>query len=102
VFQQEYVQAFAAADEAIIGGVFQKQTDALGESDVFSPQQLVEDLRARGIPARAPASTDAIAAILAEEARPGDVILLMSNGSFGSLRQNLRALYSDRYGISHG
>jgi UDP-N-acetylmuramate: L-alanyl-gamma-D-glutamyl-meso-diaminopimelate ligase len=98
VFQQEYVQAFATADEVIIGGVYQKQTDALGESELFSPQQLAADLRARSIHARAPASTDAIAAILAEEARPGDVILLMSNGSFGGLRQKLSALYVDRYG----
>ncbi|MBP1685228.1 MAG: UDP-N-acetylmuramate [Deltaproteobacteria bacterium] len=100
VFQQEYVSAFAAADEVIIGGVFQKQTDALVESEVFSPQQLVEDLRARNIPAIAPASPDAIAGILADDTRPGDVVLLMSNGSFGGLRQRLTALYTQRYGPS--
>ncbi len=100
VFQQEYVRAFAAADQVIIGGVFQKQTDSLAESELFSPQQLADDLRARNIPARAPASTDAIAAILIDDARPGDVVLLMSNGSFGGLRQQLTALYAQRYGPS--
>ncbi|MFN8627490.1 MAG: Mur ligase domain-containing protein [Candidatus Binatia bacterium] len=98
VFQQDYVRALAAADEVIIGGVFHKQTDELAESEVFSSPQLAEDLRARNIHAIAPASTDAIVARLAEDARAGDVILLMSNGSFGGLRQQLAALYARRYG----
>jgi len=90
VFQREYVDAFAAAGEVIIGGVFQKQTDAVAEDELFSPEQLAQDLVARGTAARTLADADAIAAALAEEARPGDVILLMSNGSFGGLREKLR------------
>lgn len=101
VFQQEYVQAFAAADEVVIGGVFQKQTDTLSAAEVFSPQQLADDLVARNMHARAPATVDTIVALLAEEARPGDVILLMSNGNFGGLRQKLCTLYLDRYSESH-
>lgn len=93
VFQREYVEAFAAADQVIIGGVFQKQTDVVVESDVFSPEQLAGDLRARGMRARALAGVDAIVATLADEARPGDVVLMMSNGSFGGLRERLRTLY---------
>jgi UDP-N-acetylmuramate: L-alanyl-gamma-D-glutamyl-meso-diaminopimelate ligase len=100
VFQQEYIRAFAGADEVLLAGVFQKQTDALAESQVFSPRQLVSDLRIQQISARAPDSADAIAAILLEEAQPGDVILLMSNGSFGGLRQRLSTLYAERYGPS--
>ena len=67
---------------------------------MFSPQQLADDLLARGIHARAPASVDAIVATLGEEARPGDVILMMSNGSFGGLRPRLSALYRTRFGES--
>jgi UDP-N-acetylmuramate: L-alanyl-gamma-D-glutamyl-meso-diaminopimelate ligase len=91
LFQHEYVTAFAAADEVIIGGVFQKQTDQVSESELFSPEQLVTDLHARRVHARAIAEVDTICATLAEEARSGDVILLMSNGSFDGLRQKLVA-----------
>jgi len=97
VFQQDYVRAFSGADEVLIASVFQKQTDALAESEVFSPRQLVADLQLQHIPARTLNSPNAIAAILTEEARPGDVILLMSNGSFGGLRERLAALYAQRY-----
>jgi UDP-N-acetylmuramate: L-alanyl-gamma-D-glutamyl-meso-diaminopimelate ligase len=94
VFQREYVEAFAAADQVIIGGVFHKATDSVAETELFSPEQLADDLAARGRPAsgrqaRAIADVDAIAAVLCAEARPADVILLMSNGSFGGLREKL-------------
>lgn len=89
VFQREYVAAFAAADEVIIGGVLRKQTDQVAEADLFSPEQLVEDLHRQGKSARAIGEADAIAAVIRAEARPGDVVLLMSNGSFGGLAQKL-------------
>jgi UDP-N-acetylmuramate: L-alanyl-gamma-D-glutamyl-meso-diaminopimelate ligase len=89
VFQREYVQAFASADAVIIAGVFRKETDHVAESDLFSPEQLVADLIARRINARTLADADAIKSALLDEVRSGDVILLMSNGSFGGLRQKL-------------
>ena len=91
VFQREYVKAFAAAAQVIIGGVFHKATDQVAEAELFSPAQLVADLCARGVAARAIADIDEISATLVQEARPGDVIVLMSNGSFGGLRQKLVA-----------
>jgi UDP-N-acetylmuramate: L-alanyl-gamma-D-glutamyl-meso-diaminopimelate ligase len=92
VFQREYVDAFAAADLVIIGGVFHKATDEVTESDLFSPGQLAADLVARGKPARAIQEVATIAAVLRSEPRAGDVILLMSNGSFGGLREQLARL----------
>lgn len=89
VFQREYVEALAAADAVIVGGVFQKQTDAVAADLLFSPDQLAADLTARGVSARAIASSDDIAATLAAEAAPDDVIVLMSNGAFGGLREKL-------------
>jgi len=89
VFQREYVQAFASADQVIIGGVFRKDTDQVAEADLFSPEQLVADLVARRIAGRTLSDADAITRVLLDEARRGDVILLMSNGSFGGLRDKL-------------
>jgi UDP-N-acetylmuramate: L-alanyl-gamma-D-glutamyl-meso-diaminopimelate ligase len=54
-----------------------------------SPEQLAADLVARGIDARAIADVDVISDGLASATRSGDVILLMSNGSFGGLREKL-------------
>ncbi len=89
IFQQEYVAAFRDADVAIIGTVFQKESDAVAASDLFSPQQLVDDLCRAGVEAATLPSSDAIAGRIAERARAGDVVLMMSNGDFGGLRQRL-------------
>lgn len=91
VFQREYVEAFAAADHVIIGGVFQKPSDQIASADLFSPEQLAADLAARGTDAHAIADVETIRAMLVSEAGSGDVILLMSNGSFGGLREKLTA-----------
>lgn len=91
VFQREYVAALAAADRVIVGGVFQKQSDAVSAEQLFSPAQLVGDLTAAGVAAAAIGSPDDIAAALAAETAPGDVVVLMSNGSFGGLRDKLVA-----------
>jgi UDP-N-acetylmuramate: L-alanyl-gamma-D-glutamyl-meso-diaminopimelate ligase len=85
------VAAFTEADEVVIGGVLQKQTDVVTASDSFSPEQLTGDLCARGLHARAIADPEEIKAAVVSECRAGDVILLMSNGSFGGLRQKLAA-----------
>jgi UDP-N-acetylmuramate: L-alanyl-gamma-D-glutamyl-meso-diaminopimelate ligase len=91
VFQREYVAALAAADRVVVGGVFQKQSDAVSADQLFSPAQLVEDLTAAGVAAAAIGSADDIAAAIAAEAMSGDVVVLMSNGSFGGLCAKLVA-----------
>jgi len=92
VFQREYVSALATADEVLIGSVFRKESDAVADVDSFSPEQLVADIEASGGRARAPGDAEAIAGIVAREGQQGDVILMMSNGSFGGLRGKLAKL----------
>ena len=94
VFQREYVDAFTRADRVIVGGVFQKQTDAVAAADLFSPEQLVTDLRDRDVAARAIGAAADICATLVGEAQAGDVIVLMSNGAFGGLRGKLVEAFS--------
>ncbi|MBX3025399.1 hypothetical protein KF840_10900 [bacterium] len=89
VFQREYVAALSAADRVIVGGVFQKQSDAVNADQLFSPEQLVSDLRRAGVAADAIGDAGAIAAAIAAGAAAGDVVVLMSNGSFGGLRDKL-------------
>jgi UDP-N-acetylmuramate: L-alanyl-gamma-D-glutamyl-meso-diaminopimelate ligase len=89
VFQQDYVDALLAADQVVLGAVLRKDSDEVPDAELFSPEQLVDDLRRRGSAARCYASADAIAAAVAQHALPGDVIVMMSNGDFGGLRPKL-------------
>jgi UDP-N-acetylmuramate: L-alanyl-gamma-D-glutamyl-meso-diaminopimelate ligase len=98
VFQRDYVEALAVADHVLVGGVFKKASDAVDPSDVFSPEQLVADLRAVGTVARFAPTAEEISAIVANEAESGDVVVMMSNGDFGGLRRRLVEALSARSG----
>jgi len=59
---------------------------------IMTPQ-LVRDLQSQGQSAREADSIDDIVAGIAKEHRPGDLVVLMSNGGFGGIHQKLlRAL----------
>ncbi len=95
LFQADYAAALAGADQVVIAPVHRAGIPA-GER--LDTRQLAADLTASGTPARQAASVDAIAALVADEARAGDVVVLMSNGDFGGLRDRLRA----RLGVDTG
>ena len=96
VFQHDYVDALAAADRVVLGGVFQKESDVVATTELFSPAQLVEDLLRRGVNARHLDASDAIAELVGREAAAGDVVVMMSNGDFGGLRGRLVAVLGRR------
>ncbi len=87
VFQQEYAEAFDQADLVLVAAVDHPERAPAG--DRFSAEGLVEDLKRRGIEARYAPGVPAIVQIIAAEARDGDVVLIMSNGSFGGIHQKL-------------
>jgi len=87
VFQDEYAEAFDQADEIIISAV--DHPERAPEGDRFSAQKLVEDLQRRGLSARYMPEVGDIVESIARESRDGDVILIMSNGSFGGIHQRL-------------
>jgi len=70
----------------VIAPVFRS---ALAESERLSGPELVADLTARGVAARQAASVDEIVAIVGAEARPGDDVVVMSNGGFGGIHGRL-------------
>jgi UDP-N-acetylmuramate: L-alanyl-gamma-D-glutamyl-meso-diaminopimelate ligase len=86
VFQRDYVQALGTADLVVVGGVLQKTTDSIADSELFSPAQLVDDLRRSGTNAWTCSAAADIATLVVHQARRGDVVLMMSNGDFGGLR----------------
>jgi UDP-N-acetylmuramate: L-alanyl-gamma-D-glutamyl-meso-diaminopimelate ligase len=90
VFQDDFAHAFGSADVVVIAGVFRS---SLPEAERLSAEQLVADLTARGRHARHIESIDQIVATITAECRPGDVVVLRSNGGFGGIHQKLlRAL----------
>jgi UDP-N-acetylmuramate: L-alanyl-gamma-D-glutamyl-meso-diaminopimelate ligase len=86
VFQDDFANAFAAADEVIIAPVFRS---TLPESERLSVPALVRDLNARGTSAREAESLDDIINGIVREHRDGDLVVLMSNGGFGGIHRKL-------------
>jgi UDP-N-acetylmuramate: L-alanyl-gamma-D-glutamyl-meso-diaminopimelate ligase len=86
VFQDDFARAFAGADEVRIAPIFRSK---LPESERLSIPQLVHDLHARGLSARDAESIDDIVAGIVRDHRPGDLVVLMSNGGFGGIHQKL-------------
>jgi UDP-N-acetylmuramate: L-alanyl-gamma-D-glutamyl-meso-diaminopimelate ligase len=87
VFQQEYAEAFDQADQVLIAAVDHPERAPAG--DRFSAEGLVEDLQRRGIAARYTPEISEIVRLVTAEAGDGDVVLIMSNGSFGGIHQKL-------------
>lgn len=88
VFQGAFAEAFGAADQVVFAPVYRS---SLPDDQRLSVRQLVDDLAAAGVEARAAASVDAIVDLVGAEARPGDVIVCMSNGGFGGIHGRLLA-----------
>ena len=87
VFQDALPRALALADRVILGGVFRPQQ--LGGENRLDPETVADSLRALGKDARVLPSSDAIAEHLGAEVKPGDLLLIMSNGSFDGLCEKL-------------
>lgn len=85
IFQREFADALAAADEAILAAVFTKASDPIPPEERLAPETIVADIQARGTDARTLDGVETIRDYLIDSAKPGDVIAIMSNGAFGGL-----------------
>jgi UDP-N-acetylmuramate: L-alanyl-gamma-D-glutamyl-meso-diaminopimelate ligase len=87
VFQESLPKALALADRIVLGGVFRAQQ--LGDDNRMDPESVAVSVRELGREARALAGSDAIAEYLCTETKRGDLLLIMSNGSFDGLCEKL-------------
>ena len=87
IFQNVLPEALMIADSVLIGPVNRAQL--LGEEERLSPEQIADSLLERGRPAKAFESADEIAEYLADNAKIGDVVMVLSNGSFDGLSGKL-------------
>jgi UDP-N-acetylmuramate: L-alanyl-gamma-D-glutamyl-meso-diaminopimelate ligase len=87
VFQESLPKALALADRVVLGGVFRAQQ--LGDENRLAPEAVAHSVRDLGKDAQAFEGAEKIADFLSEEAKPGDLLLIMSNGSFDGLCEKL-------------
>ncbi|PYT98106.1 MAG: UDP-N-acetylmuramate:L-alanyl-gamma-D-glutamyl-meso-diaminopimelate ligase [Acidobacteria bacterium] len=87
VFQEALPKALALGDRVILGGVYRAQQ--LGDENRMDPEAVAADVRKLGRDAHVFPNSDAIADHLAAEAKSGDLLLIMSNGSFDGLCEKL-------------
>lgn len=86
IFQTDFARALAAADEVVIASVYRSSLPA---AERLSEDALVADLTAAGVSARHLPSVDAIVDVVGRAARPGDLLVVMSNGGFGGIHGRL-------------
>jgi UDP-N-acetylmuramate: L-alanyl-gamma-D-glutamyl-meso-diaminopimelate ligase len=86
-FQAEFAAAFSHADEVIVGRLF--DPSKIPPADRFDPERLALDLHRSGTKAAYIADVDTIVKQLAGSAGPGDVVCVLSSGSFDGLHDKL-------------
>jgi UDP-N-acetylmuramate: L-alanyl-gamma-D-glutamyl-meso-diaminopimelate ligase len=86
IFQRDFANAFAKADEVVIASVFRSSLPA---EERLSEDQLVADLHSAGVGARHLPDVDTIVHEVSSAARRGDVVVIMSNGGFGGIHRKL-------------
>ena len=86
IFQNEFAEAFAVADEVVVAPLF--QPEKVPEAERFDPERLAADLRGRGVPARMVPTADMVG-YLKERLGPGDTVAVMSSGGFDGLHGKL-------------
>jgi UDP-N-acetylmuramate: L-alanyl-gamma-D-glutamyl-meso-diaminopimelate ligase len=100
IFQETLPQALALADRVILGRVFCSQQ--LGDDNRLDPESVAQSVRALNKEARVFNSSDEIAAVLTAESEPGDLLLVMSNGSFDGLCDKLIKKLGDEVHVPSG
>jgi UDP-N-acetylmuramate: L-alanyl-gamma-D-glutamyl-meso-diaminopimelate ligase len=98
VFETPYAEAFDQAARVFLSSPplrHNDQADALLDAD-----RVVHIINERGVQASAHPDADAVLPPLIEELHPGDVALIMSNGSFGGLHEKLLLSLREREEMS--
>ena len=86
VFQEDFVRALAGADRVVLPAVFRS---TLPEDQRLSAEHVVEELQARGVDARYIPNVEDIVRTVADDARAGDIVVVMSNGGFDNIHQRM-------------
>ena len=95
VFQDALPVSLALGDKVLLGSVH--RAGQLADDQRLDPETVAAAVRQLGKDARVLPGADAIADLLVTEAKPGDLLLIMSNGSFDGLCEKLLKRLSSRH-----
>jgi UDP-N-acetylmuramate: L-alanyl-gamma-D-glutamyl-meso-diaminopimelate ligase len=98
VFQDALPESLALGDKVLLGSVH--RAGQLADDQRLDPETVAAAVRQMGKEARVLPGADAISDVLAAEARTGDLLLIMSNGSFDGLCEKLLRKLSARHSTS--
>jgi UDP-N-acetylmuramate: L-alanyl-gamma-D-glutamyl-meso-diaminopimelate ligase len=87
VFERELVESLRLADRVILASVYQQ--GKIPEGERLHPEQVVAALHAAGTSAMLGMNVAAIVEEIAREAKPGDVVAILSNGGFDGIYEKL-------------
>jgi UDP-N-acetylmuramate: L-alanyl-gamma-D-glutamyl-meso-diaminopimelate ligase len=87
VFQKEFEKCFSAADLALIAPVF--EPEKLSPEVRLDPKRLIANIQDNGTPAYYFETNDALVDFVASNAKRGDKVILMSNGSFDGVYEKI-------------
>ncbi|MEE8558276.1 MAG: UDP-N-acetylmuramate:L-alanyl-gamma-D-glutamyl-meso-diaminopimelate ligase [Myxococcota bacterium] len=87
IFEEALGEALAGADRVVMAGVY--QPDQIPEAERMRPERVVEALRERKVDAEYLPDVDAIVEHIARGRTGNDVALIMSNGGFGGIWDQL-------------
>jgi UDP-N-acetylmuramate: L-alanyl-gamma-D-glutamyl-meso-diaminopimelate ligase len=96
--QAEYAQSFTGAARASIK--VPERHDKIPQGEELDVPHLARELSAAGIPAVAALTVPELVDEVSQQARAGDLVLVMSNGGFGGFIDTLLARLSIRAGNS--
>ncbi|HET9450659.1 MAG TPA: Mur ligase family protein, partial [Aggregicoccus sp.] len=96
IHQEDYAQAFAGAARASLK--VPERHDKVPQGEELDVPRLVQALQAQGIQADGATEVPVMVEHAAKEARPGDVLLVMSNGAFGGFIDKLLPALRARMG----
>jgi len=93
IFEREFAESLALADRVVLTGLY--QPEKVAEPERMSVATVAQEINRLGNNARAQVveKSQDIAALIARDTAPGDIVLVMSNGAFDGVQDKiLRAL----------
>jgi len=100
VFEEPYSESFDAAAEVFISSPPIRHNDQA--DSLLDATRVVAMIERRGVPATAHPDADSALPSLLDALRPGDVALIMSNGSFGGIHEKLLGALREREKVAVG
>ncbi|MGE4233622.1 MAG: UDP-N-acetylmuramate--L-alanine ligase [Bacteriovoracia bacterium] len=92
VFQAAYAESFDSADYVYLAKPFEPQGASAPEFEVFSTEEALNDLKARGKRAKILLTSPEGIKDFSQDLKSGDVVLVMSNGGFDGFLPKLMTL----------